>query len=100
MISNPTHERFYRDANDRMPAFAENESGEGNLLDAQSIGLLADWLRGDWLRPSREEAAVEEAGEKAAADAPPPAAPPAHSEAVAPGAASAEAPTEKKVEEE
>jgi len=89
MIGNPTHERFYRDANDRMPAFAENENGEGNLLDAHSIGLIADWLRGEWLRPSREEAAVEVAAEKADADAPPPADPPTNTEAAAPAEAPA-----------
>lgn len=49
MISNPAHERFYRDANDRMPAFAEHEGDSArNLLDARAIGLIADWLRGDW----------------------------------------------------
>jgi ubiquinol-cytochrome c reductase cytochrome b subunit len=101
MISNPTHERFYRDANDRMPAFAENENGEGNLLDAKSIGLITDWLRGEWLRPSLEEAAVEVAAEEAAADAPPPADPPANSEAAAPAAVSAgkDAAAERKAEE-
>ena len=41
MISNPAHERFYRDANDRMPAFAEVAIGvagdsrlfQGNRFD-------------------------------------------------------------------
>ena len=69
-----------------MPAFAEHENGEGNLLDAKSIGLIVDWLRGDWLRPAHNEAAVEKAAEKADADAPPPADPPAHTEAAAPAA--------------
>ena len=41
LISNPKHERFYGQRNDRMPAFA----GE-KILDAQAIGLIADWLRG------------------------------------------------------
>jgi ubiquinol-cytochrome c reductase cytochrome b subunit len=39
-ISNPKHERFYGKRNDRMPAF-----GEDKILDARSIGLIADWLR-------------------------------------------------------
>ena len=61
MISNPTHERFYRDANDRMPAFAEHEGDSAkNLLDARAIGLIADWLRGDWYEP----AAAAETAEK------------------------------------
>ena len=41
IIANPKHERFYGQRNDRMPAF-----GEKKILDAQAIGLLADWLRG------------------------------------------------------
>ena len=41
MISNPKHERFYGKRNDRMPAY-----GEEKILDARSIQLIADWLRG------------------------------------------------------
>ncbi len=44
-ITNPAHERFYGDRNDRMPAF-----GDEQTLDEQQMGLLADWLRGDWPR--------------------------------------------------
>ena len=43
IISNPAHERFYGKRNDRMPAFAET-----GQMDAASIGMVADWLRGDW----------------------------------------------------
>jgi len=43
IINDPKHERFYGRRNDRMPAFATDQ-----ILDAQSIGLLADWLRGEW----------------------------------------------------
>ena len=46
VISNPKHERFYGKRNDRMPAF-----GEDQVLDAKTIGLIADWLRGDWYEP-------------------------------------------------
>ncbi len=42
-ITNPKHERFYGKRNDRMPAF-----GADQILDAHAIGLIADWLRGDW----------------------------------------------------
>jgi ubiquinol-cytochrome c reductase cytochrome b subunit len=42
-ISNPEHERFYGARNDRMPKF-----GEEQQLSAQEIGLVADWLRGEW----------------------------------------------------
>jgi ubiquinol-cytochrome c reductase cytochrome b subunit len=51
ILTNPKHERFYGKRNDRMPAF-----GEDRILDAQAIGLLADWLRGDWYTaPSKED---------------------------------------------
>ncbi|PAW84848.1 MAG: menaquinol-cytochrome C reductase [Pedosphaera sp. Tous-C6FEB] len=43
IISNPAHADFYGKRNDRMPAFADKQ-----ILDAKSIGLLADWLRGEW----------------------------------------------------
>ncbi len=42
-ISNPTHADFYGKRNDRMPPFAERQ-----MLDAKAIGLIADWLRGEW----------------------------------------------------
>lgn len=42
-ITNPGHIRYYGKRNDRMPAF-----GDEKVLDAQTIGLVTDWLRGDW----------------------------------------------------
>jgi len=45
-ISNPAHERFYGDRNDRMPAYLEEKS-----LTTQEISLVADWLRGEWYVP-------------------------------------------------
>ncbi len=47
-ISNPNHLDFYGKRNDRMPAFADKK-----ILDAKQIGLLADWLRGDWYEPPK-----------------------------------------------
>jgi len=47
IISDPKHDRFYGKRNDRMPSFAADQ-----ILDAASLGLLADWLRGDWYEPS------------------------------------------------
>jgi ubiquinol-cytochrome c reductase cytochrome b subunit len=47
ILSNPRHERFYGKRNDRMPAFAADQ-----ILDPQAIGLLADWLRGEWYEPT------------------------------------------------
>ena len=49
-ISNPAHARFYGSRNDHMPKF-----GEDKMLDPKTIGLLADWLRGDWYRASAVE---------------------------------------------
>lgn len=43
-ISDPAHGRFYGKRNDRMPSF-----GKDGILNPVEIGLLADWLRGDWL---------------------------------------------------
>jgi ubiquinol-cytochrome c reductase cytochrome b subunit len=47
IISDPSHDRFYGRRNDRMPAFAKDQ-----VLDERSVGLLADWLRGDVPRAS------------------------------------------------
>lgn len=49
LISNPAHEDFYGKRNDRMPAFADKK-----ILDAKQIGLLADWLRGEWYVAPRQ----------------------------------------------
>jgi ubiquinol-cytochrome c reductase cytochrome b subunit len=46
-ISNPKHERFFGERNDRMPAF-----GAEKMLTPEEIALVADWLRGDWYRPA------------------------------------------------
>ena len=48
-IANPGHEDLYGRRNDRMPAF-----GEKKLLTEKEIGVLADWIRGDWFEPGRE----------------------------------------------
>ncbi|MEX2118307.1 MAG: cytochrome b N-terminal domain-containing protein [Pirellulales bacterium] len=54
MISNPAHERFYGDNNDRMPAFAANpDDPRSNILSPKDLELLVDWLRGEWYRPPR-----------------------------------------------
>ncbi len=52
MIRNPKSERFYRDGNDRMPSFAEHPGDSPqNILTSQAIGLIVDWLRGQWYEP-------------------------------------------------
>ena len=48
MISDPTHEAFYRDTNDRMPSFGiDPEGAKQSILAAEDIELLARWLRGE-----------------------------------------------------
>ena len=51
IIVDPTHERFYGDSNDRMPSFGKAGQGSAPILTGRQIGLIADWLRGDWYRP-------------------------------------------------
>jgi len=52
LITDPSHERFYGDSNDRMPSFGKAAPGAAPLLTDQQIGLLVDWLRGEWYRPA------------------------------------------------
>ncbi|MCH2113659.1 MAG: cytochrome bc complex cytochrome b subunit [Pirellulales bacterium] len=52
-VRNPEDARFYGDINDRMPAFAPHEDPQLNQLDEKTLGLIVDWLRGDWYRPVR-----------------------------------------------
>ncbi len=54
IISNPAHARFYGERNDRMPEFAK----EG-ILDERAIGLIADWLRGEWYEPASKTAVTK-----------------------------------------
>jgi len=50
IIADPTHERFYGENNDRMPSFGVASEGASPLLSEAEIGVLADWLRGQWYR--------------------------------------------------
>ncbi|MEY4938269.1 MAG: hypothetical protein RIQ93_4 [Verrucomicrobiota bacterium] len=52
-ISDPAHERFYGERNDRMPSF-----GPEKMLSHQELGLVADWLRGEWYVPKDETRAA------------------------------------------
>ena len=52
LIVDPTHERFYGDTNDRMPSFGKAEEGAAPILSRRQIEMIADWLRGDWYRPT------------------------------------------------
>ena len=46
-VKNPGHEKFYPENNDRMPSF-----GVKKILTDNKIGLIADWLRGDYYEPT------------------------------------------------
>ena len=50
MISDPAHEDFYGENNDRMPSF-----GPDGILTSTEIGLIVDWLRGEWYKPATLE---------------------------------------------
>jgi len=52
IITDPTHEQFYGDSNDRMPSFGKTEEGAAPMLSGRQIEMIADWLRGDWYRPT------------------------------------------------
>jgi len=49
-LRNPAAEPFYGEMNDRMPAFAPHNNPQLNRLDETTLGLIVDWLRGDWVR--------------------------------------------------
>jgi ubiquinol-cytochrome c reductase cytochrome b subunit len=54
-VSNPEHERFYPELNDRMPAFAPNaEDPTANRLSAEELSLLVSWLRREWHEPGSD----------------------------------------------
>jgi ubiquinol-cytochrome c reductase cytochrome b subunit len=52
IITDPTHEQFYGDSNDRMPSFGKAKETAAPMLTRQQIDLIADWLRGTWYRPA------------------------------------------------
>jgi ubiquinol-cytochrome c reductase cytochrome b subunit len=53
-LNNPAHPDFYGERNDRMPAF-----GEKQILSPQAIGLIADWLRGEWYEAPAQSAVTK-----------------------------------------
>ena len=48
IVSNPAQTRFYGKKNERMPAYAPSDNPAQNQLSKRDIGLLVDWLRGEW----------------------------------------------------
>lgn len=56
LVSDPTHERFYRRENDRMPSFAANlDRPERNAVSVRELSLIVDWLRGEYYRVDDEQ---------------------------------------------
>jgi ubiquinol-cytochrome c reductase cytochrome b subunit len=48
-ISNPSHDRFYGEYNDRMPSY--DPEAETAVMSERQLDMLVDWLRGEWYRP-------------------------------------------------
>ena len=55
LVSDPTHERFYRSENDRMPSFAKHlDEPATHTVSVRELSLIVDWIRGDYYRASDE----------------------------------------------
>lgn len=55
-ISAPTHDRFYRHENDRMPSFAADLAAPAShSLSLREISLIVDWMRGEYYESSDKE---------------------------------------------
>jgi len=52
IITDPTHQRFYPDTNDRMPRFGVASEGGLQALSNKQIKLVSQWLRGSWYQPA------------------------------------------------
>ncbi|QDU97276.1 cytochrome b N-terminal domain-containing protein [Lignipirellula cremea] len=52
MVSEPTHERFYRNENDRMQSYAADlQHPERNAVKISELSMIVDWLRFDTYEP-------------------------------------------------
>jgi quinol-cytochrome oxidoreductase complex cytochrome b subunit/mono/diheme cytochrome c family protein len=55
MISDPSHHRFYRQENDRMPSFAADlAKPASHSVSIRELSLIVDWLRGEYYLPEDE----------------------------------------------
>jgi ubiquinol-cytochrome c reductase cytochrome b subunit len=55
-VSDPAHERFYRQENDRMPSFAKDLAHqENNNISIRELSLIVDWLRGNYYDPDDKQ---------------------------------------------
>jgi mono/diheme cytochrome c family protein len=56
MISDPTHRRFYRQENDRMPSFAADLSQPAShKASIRELSLIVDWMRGEYYQVEDEQ---------------------------------------------
>ncbi len=78
LVSDPTHERFYRGENDRMPSFAKDlDQPEKHSVSVRELSLIVAWLRGEYysqddkrpMMPPTEEFARQAVRNARAADA-------------------------------
>ncbi len=52
-LTDPTHERFYREENDRMPSFAKDLSQPvKHTVSIRELSLIVNWLRGEYYQPA------------------------------------------------
>ena len=56
MISDPSHRRFYRQENDRMPSFAADLARPtSHSASIRELSLIVDWLRGEYYLADDEQ---------------------------------------------
>jgi mono/diheme cytochrome c family protein len=66
MVSDPTHVRFYRRENDRMPSFAANlDEPAKNAVSLRELSLIVDWLRGEYYQADDERPVLSHNEEQA-----------------------------------
>lgn len=60
ILADPAHPMLYGRRNDRMPAYFPSPGQSAkNLLTAREVGLLADWLRGEWYTPDKDQPSAD-----------------------------------------
>jgi ubiquinol-cytochrome c reductase cytochrome b subunit len=66
LVSDPTHERFYRRENDRMPSFAADlDRPERHAVSVRELSLIVDWLRGDYYQANDKRPTLPHSEEEA-----------------------------------
>ncbi|HZL91779.1 MAG TPA: hypothetical protein VFB96_25635, partial [Pirellulaceae bacterium] len=66
LVSDPTHKRFYRRENDRMPSFAANlDQPARHAVSLRELSLIVDWLRGEYYRAGDKQPVLSHSEEQA-----------------------------------